>query len=39
MIAFKKIATGQKDDYTSSCLLDYNYFNKHHKKIAIDLSK
>ena len=26
-------------DYTRSCLLDYNYFNKHYKMIAIDLSK
>ena len=22
-----KIATGQGDNYTTSCLLDYNYFN------------
>ena len=33
------IATGQRDDYTTSCLLDYNYFNKHYKMIPIDLSK
>ena len=31
--------TGQGDDYTTDCLLDYNYFNKHYKMIAIDLSK
>ena len=35
----RKIATGQGDDYTTSCLLDYNYFNKYYKIIAIDLSK
>ena len=35
----RKIATGQGDDYTTSCLLDYNYFKKHYKMIAIDLSK
>ena len=35
----QKIATGQKDDYTNSCLLDYNYFNKYYKLIVIDLSK
>ena len=35
----RKITTGQRDDYTTGCLLDYNYFNKHYKKIAIDLSK
>ena len=34
-----KIATGQGDDYTSGCFLDYNYFNKHYKMIAIDLSQ
>ena len=32
-----KLRTGQGDDYTR--LLDYNYFNKHYKMIAIDLSK
>ena len=30
-----KIATGQGDNYTTGCLLDYNYYNM----IAIDLSK
>ena len=35
----RKIATGQGDDYTIGCLLDYNYFKKHYKMIAIDLSK
>ena len=34
-----KIATGQGDDYTTGCLLDYNYFKKHYKLMAIDLSK
>ena len=34
-----KIATGQGDDYTTGCLLDYNYFKKHYKMIAIDLRK
>ena len=34
-----KIATGQGDDYTTGCLLDYNYFNKHYKMIALNLSK
>ena len=32
-------ATGQGDDYTTGCLLDYLYFNKYYKLIAIDLSK
>ena len=34
-----KIATGEKDDYTTGCLLGYIYFNKHYKMRAIDLSK
>ena len=36
---FGKITTDQGDDYTTGCLLDYNYFKKHYKMIAIDLSK
>ena len=35
----RQIATGQGDDYTTGCLLDYNYFNNHYKMISIDLSK
>ena len=35
----KKIATGQGDDYTAGCLLDYSYFMDAYKMIAIDLSK
>ena len=34
-----KSATGQGDNYTTGCLLDYNYFNKHYKAILIDLRK
>ena len=34
----RKITTGQGDDYTTGCLLDYNNFKKH-KMIAIDLSE
>ena len=34
-----KIATGQGDDYTTGCLLDYIYFNNYYKMIALDLSK
>ena len=36
---FWKIATGQGDDFTTGCLLDYPYFKDHYKMIAIDLSK
>ena len=35
----RTIATGQRDDYTTGCLLDYDYFKKYYKMIAIDLSK
>ena len=34
-----KITTGQRDDYTTGCLLDSIYFNNYYKRIAIDLSK
>ena len=35
----RKIATGQGDDYTTGCLLDYSYFTDTYKMIAVDLSK
>ena len=35
----RKIVIGQGDDYTTGCLLDYTYFKKYYKMIAIDLSK
>ena len=35
----RKIATGQEDDYTTGYLLDYTYFKKYFKMIAINLSK
>ena len=35
----RKITTGQGYDYTTGCLLDYIYFKKYYKMIAIDLSK
>ena len=35
----RKIATGQGDDYTTGCLLDYIYFKIYYKIIAVDLSK
>ena len=28
-----------RDDYTTGCLLDYNYFKKYYKMTAVDLSK
>ena len=35
----RKNGTGQGDDYTAGCLLDYPYFKENYKMIAIDLSK
>ena len=38
-INFRKIATGQGDDYTTGFLLNYAYFKDNFKMIAIGLSK
>ena len=38
-VNIRKIATGQGDDYTTGCLLDYPYFKDTYKMIAVDLSK
>ena len=35
----RKFATGQGDDYTTVCLLDYIYFKNYYKLIVLDLSK
>ena len=35
----RKFATGQGDDYTTGCYLDYPYFKDTYKMIAVDLSK
>ena len=35
----RKISTGQGDDYTTGCLLDFAYFEKTYRLIAVDLSK
>ena len=35
----RKTATGQGEDYTTGCLLDYQYFKDHYNLIAVDLSK
>ena len=35
----RNIATGKGDDYITGCLLNYPYFKKHDKMIAIDLSR
>ena len=35
----RNITTGQGDDDTTGCLLDYDSFNNYYKMIAIDLSQ
>ena len=35
----RKIATGQWQDYTTGCLLDYIYFKNYYKMIVVDLSR
>ena len=35
----RKVSTGQGDDYTTGCLLDFAYFEKNYRLIAVDLSK
>ena len=35
----KKVMIGKGEDYTTGSLLDCNYFKKHYKLVAVDLSK
>ena len=35
----RKKSTGQGDDYTTCCLLDFAYFEKNYRLLAADLSK
>ena len=35
----RKIATGQRDDYVTGCLLDYLYFKENFKMTAGEISK
>ena len=35
----KKVMIGKGEDYNTGSLLDYNYFKKHYKLVAADLSK
>ena len=38
-IELKKVMIGKGEDYTIGSLLDYNYFKKHYKLVAVDLSR
>ena len=35
----RKSTTGQGEDYTTGCLLDYDYIKNHYRLIAVDLSR
>ena len=35
----RKLTTGQGEDYTTGCLLDYEYIKNHYRLIAIGLSR
>ena len=35
----KEVMIGKGEDYTTGSLLDFNYFKKHYKLVAVDLSK
>ena len=34
-----KLMTGQSQDYTTGCLLDYEYVKNRYRLIAVDLSR
>ena len=35
----RKLTTGEDGDYTTGCLLDYDYIKNHYRLIAIDLNQ
>ena len=35
----KRVMIGKGEDYTTESLLEFNYFDKHYKLVAVDLSK
>ena len=35
----RKVSTGQGDDYTTGCLMDFAYFKNNYRLNAVDLSK
>ena len=35
----RKLTTEQGEDYTTECLLDYNYIKNHYRLIPVDLSR
>ena len=37
--SIRRNSTGEGDDYTTGCMLDYAYFKDYYTMIAVDLSK
>ena len=35
----RKLKTGHSEDYTTGCLLDYDYLKNHYRLKAVDLSR
>ena len=35
----RKLTTGQGEDYTTGCLLDYEYVKNHYRLMAVDLNR
>ena len=35
----RNLATGQDEDYTTGCFLDYDYIKNHFRLIAVDLCR
>ena len=35
----RKLTAGQGEDYTSGCLVDYDYIKNHYRLITVDLSR
>ena len=35
----RKLTTGQSEDYTVRCLLEYDYIQIHNRSVAVDLSR
>ena len=35
----KKLTTRQGEDYTTGCLLDYDYIKNHYRLITVDLGR
>ena len=38
MKKLENLEKGQGEDYTTGCLLDYDYIKNHYRLIAVDLS-